>query len=392
MLMPCRLCLLLTVLALGPEANAGGGKASLADDVRTVAGQGRGTAAGRAAWDRLAAADGKALPLLLAGMDGADTAAANWLRTAFDRVLDRQLAAGGKGVDADALLALAQDARHSGRGRRLALEVVERLRPGTSKTLYAGWLEDSEFRHEAVALALEEAAAVAKAGTKERAIAAYRRALAASRDVAQGRSAAAALLELGVQASVAEHLGFLMDWYLVGPFDATGAKGFRTAYPPEAQVDLKAEYQGKNGPIRWKFYRVREPSPKGAARHVALVDLRAREALGDADDAAAFAYTEFTLPAARTVEFRGAADDNFTVWVNGQRVFGFEEYRNGVRHDRHRFRVPLRAGKNTVLVKVCQSPANPEPNWEFFLRLVDDTGKGVPFRSALGPGQGAGVR
>ena len=98
----------------------------------------------------------------------------------------------------------------------------------------------------------------------------------------------------------------------------------------------------------------------------------------------AFAYTAFEVPAARAVEFRGAADDNFTVWVNGVRVFGFEEYRNGVRHDRHRFRVSLRAGVNTVLVKVCQTPApNPEPNWEFFLRLVDDTGKGIPFRSAL---------
>ena len=47
------------------------------------------------------------------------------------------------------------------------------------------------------------------------------------------------------------------------------------------------------------------------------------------------------LGEAREVEFRGAADDNLTVWVNGQRVFGFEEYRNGVRFDRHRFKVRL---------------------------------------------------
>jgi hypothetical protein len=45
--------------------------------------------------------------------------------------------------------------------------------------------------------------------------------------------------------------------------------------------------------------------------------------------------------------------------------------------------VPLRAGRNTVLVKVCQSPASPEPNWEFFLRVVDETGKGIPFRATL---------
>src|SRR5262249_34932884 len=117
--------------------------------------------------------------------------------------------------------------------------------------------------------------------------------------------------------------------------------------------------------------------------HVALVNLR--EALGDADDAVAYAYTEFTLFTGQEVEFRGAADDNFTVWVNGKKEFGFEEYRNGVRLDRHRFRVQLKAGKNTVLVKVCQYLANADPNWEFLLRMVDTSGKGVRFRTALPP-------
>jgi hypothetical protein len=92
------------------------------------------------------------------------------------------------------------------------------------------------------------------------------------------------------------------------------------------------------------------------------------------------------MPAAVEAEFRGAADDNFTVWVNGKRTFGLEEWRNGVRLDRHRFRVKLAAGVNTLLVKVCQAPidpTSPEPNWEFLLRLVDDTGKGTDRETAL---------
>ena len=91
-------------------------------------------------------------------------------------------------------------------------------------------------------------------------------------------------------------------------------------------------------------------------------------------------------PAEQTVEFRGAADDNLSVWVNGARVFGFEEYQNGVRLDRHRFRVPLHKGVNTVLVKVCQAPAdssNNEPNWEFLLRISDGSGRGFVFDHAL---------
>ena len=66
--------------------------------------------------------------------------------------------------------------------------------------------------------------------------------------------------------------------------------------------------------------------------------------------------------------------------------FGFEEYRNGVRFDRHRVKVRLKAGVNTVLVKVCQAPLDPsnrEPNLEFLLRVCDASGKGVMFKSAL---------
>src|SRR5262249_46893704 len=210
---------------------------------------------------------------------------------------------------------------------------------------------------------------------------------AAVRDLQQAKKVAAGLLRLGVAVSVADHLGFFRDWYVVGPFDAHNLKGFRTVYPPEKKVDLKAEYEGKGKKVAWKRFHVKEPGPSIGGPHVALVNLR--EPLGDAEDAVAYAYTEFTLPKAQSAEFRGAADDNFTVWVNGKKEFGFEEYRNGVRMDRHRFRVPLKAGKNTVLVKICQYLASSEPNWEFLLRAVDAGGKGLQFQPALPRGTNA---
>jgi hypothetical protein len=306
--------------------------------------------------------------------------AANWLRTAFDEIVTRQRKSGKK-LDAAPLLAFATDATRQGRARRLALDLVEELRPGTRAALVAAWLEDPEFRYDAVALALDRARTLDKAGKKDEAREVFRQAFTASRDIMQARAAAAGL---DAKVSVARHLGFLMDWYLIGPFDGGGQKGHQLVYPPEKSVDLKATLDGQKGKVRWQRYRVQEPPPTSAARHQALVDLRAKDALGDADDAVAFAYTEFHVAKAQPVEFRGAADDNFTVYVNGKRVFGFEEWRNGVRHDRHRFKVDLVAGKNTVLVKVCQSAApNPEPNWEFFVRVVDDTGKGISFTPAL---------
>jgi hypothetical protein len=211
-----------------------------------------------------------------------------------------------------------------------------------------------------------------------------RTAFEASRDVQQARDAAAGLRDWGDTVSVGQHLGFLTDWYLIGPFDGKGQKGFHLEYPPEKKIDLSEELEGQGRKVRWQRYTVREPDPTSSARHQALVNLRERDALGDADDAVAFAYAEFAVAGPGNVEFRGAADDNFIVWVNGAKVFAFEEYRNGVRLDRHRFRVALKEGKNTVLVKICQTPApNPEPNWEFFLRVVNETGKGIDMQNLL---------
>ena len=76
----------------------------------------------RAAWDKLVAHGPAVLPRLLEAMDTPDTVVANWLRTAFDRIVEAELKQGGKGIDADALLAFVRDSKRQGRARRLALE------------------------------------------------------------------------------------------------------------------------------------------------------------------------------------------------------------------------------------------------------------------------------
>src|SRR5205823_4611691 len=112
-------------------------------------------------------------------------------------IVDRELNSGGKRLDADVLLAFAKDPKRRGRARRLALEVVERLRPGTSERLLAGWLEDSEFRYDAIEQRLAKLDRD-KTMPRERAVAAYRKLFAATQDVDQGRQIAARLKALGV--------------------------------------------------------------------------------------------------------------------------------------------------------------------------------------------------
>ena len=377
--MPWRVSLLALALSFLAARSADRAEADVFPDLRAVKAEGVGSAKARAAWDRLVGQGPTVLPAILAAMDTPDTVVANWLRLAFDDIVERDRKSGGKQVDVDALLAFARDPKRQGRPRRLALDLAEELRPGVRKKLLPGWIDDPTFREDAIDDLLERLRSD-KELPKDKALDALRKGFASSRDIAQSRAVAALLKERGETVSVADHLGFLRDWHLIGPFDARGGKGFATVYPPEQKVDLDAMLEGKAGKkLAWRRETVAESA---AGRFPILVDLL--KPLGNADDAVAYAWTAFTVPMGRTVEFRGAADDNFTVWVNGVRVFGYEEYQNGVRLDRHRFPVKLRAGVNTVLVKVCQGPGEiAASNWEFLLRITDPTGRGVTFPSAL---------
>src|SRR6185295_8393625 len=111
------------------------------------------------------------------------------------------------------------------------------------------------FRHDAVTWLLAMATKSAKQ------LPFYQRAFEKSRDIQQARDAAVGLEANGVKVSVGEHLGFLMDWHLIGPFDGKGQKGFYLAYPPEKKVDLTEELDGQNGQVRWKRFQVRETAP-----------------------------------------------------------------------------------------------------------------------------------
>src|SRR5262249_3682914 len=91
--------------------------------VRAVGPDGKGSVAAAQAWRELSRADAAELPRLLAGMDGANTLARNWLRSAIDAVLDRART-GDQPLPKEALEKFLLDTRHDPQGRRLAYELV----------------------------------------------------------------------------------------------------------------------------------------------------------------------------------------------------------------------------------------------------------------------------
>jgi hypothetical protein len=104
-----------------------------------------------------------------------------------------------------------------------------------------------------------------------------------------------------------------------------------------------------------------------------------------------YAYAEIESPSEQRVELRCSADDNLTVWLNGENVLAREQWLNGTRLDRFITPVTLKAGTNRILVKICQGPqhVNPEVpnNWSFQLRFCDATGVAAKFRNLVPAGQ-----
>lgn len=341
--------------------------AALTRTIRQVGPKGQGHREAMAAWQTLARADVDQLTGILAGMDGANPLAENWLRSAAETVAQRTLAQGGKLPIADLEAFLAQTDRQP-RARRLAYELIAGVDPGARQRLIPGMLNDPslELRRDAVAMALDKAAAIED---PKRAIVAYREILTASRAPDQVKLVTAKLEALGQKVDLPRHFGFVMQWHLVAPFDNTGTQGFDVAYPPEKQVDLQATYAGKEGDIQWVRHETTDP--------YGVVDLN--EVLGKHKGAIGYAYSEFISDRERDVELRLGCINGNKIWLNGQLLTANHVYHAGMEIDQYKATARLRPGRNQILLKIAQNEQteNWAQRWQFQLRVCDQFGTAV---------------
>ena len=335
--------------------------------IRAVGPEGLGNAAATAAWKTLAASDASSLVAILEGMDGANDYALNWLRSAVDAIASRETQAGRK-LPLSELGKFLLETGHQPRARRLAFELVAQADPTTADHLLPGMLNDPslELRHDAVQKLMDRATQTLSRSNQAGATLLFQQALSSARDVAQVETIAAKLKDLGQPVDLQKHFGFLTEWKVIGPFDNTGNKAFETAYPPEQQIDLAAELDGKKGKIRWQNYVTKH--------QFGMVDMN--EPCGKLKEVMAYATTDFYADQPRAVELRLGGKNSWKVWLNGKLLFGRDEYHTDTEIDQYPMPAQLQAGRNTILVKVCQNAEIAEwtNEWEFQLRITDSLG------------------
>ena len=359
-------CLLVSTFPAWAESEPSA-YAGAIDAIRAVENEGRGNEAAAEAWRDLVKGDIDSVLPLMEAMNGANGLAANWLLSAVEAVIDREVAA-GKVLPVDQLGEFLMDTRHDPKARRLAFELLQRADADTAALLIPGMIADpsTALRREAIGELLGKAKALVDEKKTLAAGVIYRQALGSACDVDQIETASKAMKELGIEVDLPKHFGFLMHWAVIGPFDNTDRKGFDTVYPPENGVDLNAELDGKLGKVRW--------AELVTSNEYGVVDMNT--SYGMQKDVTAYAFTEYNAASAGPAEIRLGCKNAWKIWLNGELVFGRDEYHRGKRIDQYKLSIQLKEGKNSLLVKLCQNEQEEDwtKEWEFQLRLCDATG------------------
>ena len=162
--------------------------------------------------------------------------------------------------------------------------------------------------------------------------------------------------------------GFIAEntWSVIGPFDNESGIGYNVAYILEnvMQIDTAAQFPGVGGQVRWE--KQNDDTSDGYVDFNKIFD-------ENPDWTTAYAWTSVISQDEREVQLRFGSDDQAKVWLNGEETFTHTESdTRGI--DQHIIPVTLKAGENSILVKVCDETSS----WGFYLRFTDTNGKPFP--------------
>ena len=165
--------------------------------------------------------------------------------------------------------------------------------------------------------------------------------------------------QLAQAPSIIDRAAPVRSWAVIGPFENDGRAGLRTVYGPEKDgYRADARYAGKEHEVLWRTL----PPQLFPLGYVELTS-----ALWPSHESTFYAATVVRSPAARTAMLHFGASGASRVWVNGVLVRE-DAALHPSRWDQAGFAVPLRAGDNTILVKVAHGTGKPG----FSLRLCDE--------------------
>ncbi|MEQ1829450.1 MAG: hypothetical protein ABL921_26030 [Pirellula sp.] len=256
------------------------------------------------------------------------------------------------------------DGTQDGEARYTVFQWLTSNNPELRKTLLAKMQQDPslELRYLAISEAVE-----AKPESKQ-----LQSLLDAARHPEQVVDIIKKLKEMGTTIDQPKQFGFILDWKLIGPFDNVGTLNFDKSFPVEndwVAGTVKEEYAGKSGPVQWKS--------ETSGNEEGIVDLAALYT--NEKGCIIYAMTEFESDKEQDAELRLGCINGNKTWLNGKLVMSNEVYHTNMQIDQYNEKVRLKAGKNKILVKICQNEQTEQwaQRYAFQFRVSDSTGKAI---------------
>ncbi|HEU4418653.1 MAG TPA: DUF3857 domain-containing protein, partial [Planctomycetota bacterium] len=156
-------------------------------------------------------------------------------------------------------------------------------------------------------------------------------------------------------------LGFLRQYWLVGPFDNERGVGYRAALPPERGFDAAAEWKGKQRAVRWRLL------PPLTGSHV----LPLSRIVHPHEQSLVYAAVAIVAEDATTAVFELGCTGSFRVFCNGVEA-GSREVERTFACDQDAVVLPLAAGPNLLVWKLCHQEG---VEWQAAARLRALDGK-----------------
>ncbi len=153
---------------------------------------------------------------------------------------------------------------------------------------------------------------------------------------------------------------FILDWNLIGPFDAPDMSYLQVPYPPEKEIDLDKTYRGKaDVSLRWKKIQT---EPSGF--------MRLENRINPSERGIVYGHVRVFSPEERETVMLVGSDDGVRIWLNGELIHTNPAYR-GAYPDQDLVPATLKKGWNTLLIKVLQGGGG----WGYYVRFVDPEGQ-----------------
>lgn len=172
------------------------------------------------------------------------------------------------------------------------------------------------------------------------------------------------LKDLGVDtAGFALKSGFLVKWHLIGPFPKAEEDDFGTQPFGESNIDLQKAVAIEGGELAWMEHATEDLD--------GMVNLL-KVGFETTQNVCGYAFTVVDRPAGGDAMLKIGSDDGVAVWVNGKLVHENFTARGAI-VDEDKVPVSLRAGANSILVKVSQGGGD----WRFCVRLAGADGKPI---------------